>query len=91
MAACDNCLHKPVCAKYTATGGHVKACNHLLERKAGRWEEWYPPVHMILTGEEMLYRCTVCDAKYSDVAGYRHCPYCGNPMDGGEGDGNHLL
>ena len=47
----------------------------------GRFEEWWPPKHMILTGEEMLYRCSVCDAKYADVEGYRYCPYCGNPMD----------
>ncbi len=47
----------------------------------GRWVEWYPPKHMILTGEEMLYRCSSCDAKYSDVEGYRFCPHCGAKMD----------
>ena len=48
----------------------------------GRWEEWWPGINLILTGEEMLYRCTVCDAKYPDVEGYRYCPYCGAKMDG---------
>lgn len=91
MALCEKCAHKPVCGKYVATGGHVKGCGHLKEEKHGHWEEWYPPAHMILTGEEMLYRCTICDAKYPDVEGYRHCPFCGNPMDGGNEDGNHLL
>lgn len=47
----------------------------------GRWDEWYPPMHMILTGEEMLYRCSSCDAKYSDVEGFRFCPHCGARMD----------
>lgn len=47
----------------------------------GRWDEWYPPMHMILTGEEMLYRCSSCDAKYSDVEGFRFCPNCGARMD----------
>ena len=47
----------------------------------GLWDEWYPPKHMILTGEEMLYRCSSCDAKYSDVEGFRFCPHCGARMD----------
>lgn len=47
----------------------------------GRWIEWYPPMHMIMTGEELLYRCSACDAKYPDVEGYRYCPRCGAMMD----------
>ena len=47
----------------------------------GRWEEWYPPAHMILTGEEMLYRCSACTAKYPDVEGFNYCPYCGAVME----------
>lgn len=81
MVVCENCLHKPVCGKYAATGGQVRECKHLLEKKVGSWEEWYPPVHMILTGEEMLYRCSVCTAKYSDVEGYDYCPFCGAQME----------
>lgn len=49
----------------------------------GQWVAWYPPMHMIMTGEEMLYRCSACDAKYPDVEGYRFCPRCGTIMDGG--------
>ena len=52
--------------------------------KHGKWEEWWPPKHMILTGEEMLYRCSVCDAKYSDKENMRYCPNCGARMDGAE-------
>ena len=46
-----------------------------------KWEEWYPPKHMILTGEEMLYRCSACTAKYPDVEGFNYCPFCGKPME----------
>lgn len=53
----------------------------------GRWVEWYPPMHMIMTGEELLYRCSACDAKYPDVEGYRYCPHCGAKMDGGVSNG----
>lgn len=47
----------------------------------GLWAEWYPPMHMIITGEEILYRCSACDAKYPDVEGYKYCPHCGAMMD----------
>ena len=53
---------------------------------SGKWIEWYPPMHMILTGEEMLYRCSECDAKYPDIEGYKHCPHCGRLMERSEKD-----
>lgn len=86
MGVCENCTHKPVCGKYRATGG-VNKCEHLKDGRYGQWKEWYPPAHMILTGEEKLYRCTICDAKYPDVEGYRYCPHCGQPMEGVVEDG----
>ena len=46
-----------------------------------RWDEWWPPKHMILTGEEMLYRCSSCTAKYADISGLNYCPFCGAKMD----------
>lgn len=49
----------------------------------GRWEEWWPGVALILTGEEMLYRCSACDAKYADIDGDKYCRNCGAKMDGG--------
>ena len=45
------------------------------------WREWYPPKEFILTGEEKLYICSNCDAKYSDVENQRFCPWCGAQMD----------
>ena len=48
----------------------------------GRWEEWLPGMSVILTGEEMLYMCSNCTAKYEDVEGMRYCPNCGADMRG---------
>lgn len=48
----------------------------------GRWEEWWPGISLIMTGEEMLYRCSACCAKYADIEGYKYCPHCGAKMDG---------
>lgn len=53
----------------------------------GQWEKWYPPKHMILTGEEMLYRCSACTAKYADIGGYNYCPFCGAKMEIGTDEG----
>ena len=49
--------------------------------RQGRWIEWWPPKAMILTGEEMLYCCSCCEAKYADIEGFSYCPYCGAKMD----------
>ena len=54
----------------------------------GRWEEWWPgDCSKIMTGEEMLYHCSVCSAKYADVEGMRYCPRCGAFMEGSGDDG----
>lgn len=48
----------------------------------GDWMEWFPgDCALIMTGEEMLYRCSCCDVKYSDAEGYKYCPNCGAKMD----------
>ena len=77
-------------------GGHwCRSCviNSVLEKvrgipaadvapvRRGNWEEWWPGIAEIMTGEEMLYRCSACDAKYADIDGYKYCPYCGAEMD----------
>lgn len=49
--------------------------------RRGNWEEWWPGIAEIMTGEEMLYRCSACDAKYADVDGYKYCPYYGAKMN----------
>lgn len=52
--------------------------------RVARWNELWPgSCALIMTGEEMLYECTACTAKYSDVDGFRFCPHCGAFMEGG--------
>lgn len=46
----------------------------------GRWEEWWPSdCALIMTGEEMLWMCSECTAKFSDRSAY--CPNCGAMME----------
>lgn len=51
------------------------------EMKSALWEKFWPPKHMILTGQEMLWRCSACTAKYEDISGYNYCPFCGAHME----------
>lgn len=47
------------------------------------WVKWWPgDCSLIMTGEEMLYQCSACTAKFSDVDGFRYCPHCGALMEG---------
>lgn len=55
--------------------------NDVTVQQHGRWVEWWPEISLIMTGEEMLYRCSCCDAKYPDVEAYKFCPHCGAMMD----------
>lgn len=55
--------------------------NGVTVQDRGHWEEWWPGIAVIMTGEEMLYRCSACDAKYPEVEGYNFCPHCGAIMD----------
>ena len=46
----------------------------------GRWIEWWPgDCALILTGEEMLWCCSCCDAKYCSQ--HKDCPNCGAKME----------
>lgn len=85
---CNNCIHKPVCSKFAATGGHVRECEHFKEERRGEWETitrkniWGDMVNVL--------RCSRC--KRSDVDGRGitiksdYCPNCGADMRG-EKDG----
>lgn len=47
------------------------------------WDVWWPgDCSLIMTGEEILYQCSACTAKFSDVDVFRYCPYCGALMEG---------
>lgn len=50
--------------------------------RTAKWKEWWPCSALIMTGEEKLYQCTFCTAKYSDVENFRYCPNCGAYMEG---------
>lgn len=57
-----------------------------IQPKRAKWLEWFPgDCALIMTGEEMLYSCSTCDAKYPDVENYNYCPNCGADMRGEEG------
>lgn len=46
----------------------------------GKWIEWWPgSCCLIMTGEEMLYECSECTAKFSEKSQY--CHFCGAKMD----------
>ena len=45
----------------------------------GVWKEWWPgDCAVILTGEEVLYECSVCESKH--IAKSNYCPNCGADM-----------
>ena len=83
---CKLCFHYDVCYAARRIPERAEGCSKyapdVQEVRHGHWVEWYPPKEYIITGEEMLYCCSVCDAKYEDVEGYKYCPYCGADMRG---------
>ena len=81
-------------AKTGTISSEIRGANKIIDRikcapsadvapvRHGRWVEWLPgDCALIMTGEEMLYRCSSCDAKYSAAEGYKYCPNCGAKMD----------
>lgn len=74
---CEKCIHKAVCGKYAATGGHVGKCEHFREERRGRWIRRHNET-----------KCSKCQfIYYSNRADYSYCPNCGADMWGGERDG----
>lgn len=77
---CNNCIHKPVCGKFLATGGHVNSCEHHKEERKGEW---------VLCQDDGYewYECSLCRTKPLNdnnerpvLSGY--CPNCGAHMEG---------
>lgn len=57
----------------------------VVEVRPGEWIEWWPgDCAVVMTGEEMLWECSRCTAKYAERSNY--CPNCGAKMDGGDHD-----
>lgn len=76
---CNNCIHKDVCAKLSATGGVMK-CEHFMEMpKNGRWiaqETTAQPFVFV------MYHCSKCNC-FSAVNS-NFCRNCGADMRGAE-------
>ena len=80
---CNNCIHKAVCSKFAATGGHVRECEHHREDRKGEWIEC----------DNGCFRfCSICGFNVHDDASYElygtylikpnFCPNCGADMRG---------
>ena len=69
---CNNCIHKPVCSKYIATGG-VNSCEHHKEERKGRW------LPQILLGQR-VWDCSECKTMGSPH--WKCCPVCLADMRG---------
>ena len=69
---CNNCIHKAVCSKFAATGGHVRECEHFKEERKGRWVRYM---------ENCLHnKCSRCFIGHCREDNY--CPNCGCRMGG---------
>lgn len=90
---CNNCIHKLVCAKYTATGGHVNKCEHFKEE---RLQEclWCEQGNELCGTCKKFFdyygdggdRCSACfdDEKCTFYEPIGYCPRCGRDMRGAE-------
>lgn len=78
---CDNCICQPVCAKYTATGGHVNKCEHFKEERKGKWV-WKPTNYWTY-----ILTCSLCSRTENAAEDCKYCPNCGADMTRGAEDG----
>lgn len=79
---CNNCIHKPVCAKYTATGGHVRECEHFKEERKGKWVDLANyDVECSNCGFQWYPCCQECGVSPDNTS---YCPNCGADMRGAE-------
>lgn len=81
---CNNCIHKAVCSKFAATGGHVRECEHF---KEGRRAEWLG--RQLDNFRKYEVQCPFCGwigienyDSYNDPTTFNFCPYCGADMRG---------
>lgn len=84
---CNNCIHKPVCGKFRATGG-VKKCEHFKEERKGRWR-WGKSTILefgALATRSELY-CGSCGKSVPyGWTNFSFCPHCGADMRKSEND-----
>ena len=78
---CNNCIHKAVCSKFAATGGHVRECEHFREDRKGEWDVCEDDFL-----DETIYKCPFCKSEVVTVDGlpasalWNYCPNCGADM-----------
>lgn len=77
---CNNCIHKAVCSKFAATGGHVRECEHHSEYRKGVWEKSDFPGYL---------RCSCCKDVYiseewREDGKWNGCPKCFADLRGAE-------
>ena len=73
---CNNCIHKAVCSKFAATGGHVRECEHFKEARRSMW------LKIPKTALGFVARCMRCGCPQDYEHNY--CPNCGADMRGAE-------
>lgn len=65
---CNSCIHRPVCSRFTATGGYRERCEDYQKIVYGRWV----PVPSKVV--DRWYECSVCHTAGSPR--WRCCPVC---------------
>lgn len=74
---CNNCIHKAVCSKFAATGGHVRECEHFKEDRRGRWVPMFNAKSL-----DNWVECSECQTVGSPS--WKCCPVCEAVMGGAE-------
>ena len=82
---CNNCIHKAVCSKFAATGGHVRECEHFREDRNG---EWLKTKEQLGWNEVDAVECSECheswlsdeDDTFDYLEHWFYCPNCGADM-----------
>lgn len=80
---CNNCIHKDVCSRWTATWG-MKTCEHFKEERKGEWEY----IGDADVDDNLQAYCSYCGAgdthATSMVGKIPYCWKCGADMRGTE-------
>ena len=73
---CNNCIHKPVCSIYMATGGEIIRCRYRKEEGKGEGQRARKPITTNM-------QCSVCHKEHL-LSDHNFCPNCGADMRGTE-------
>lgn len=76
---CNNCIHKDVCSRWTATWG-MKSCANFREERKGKWIA--VPSSDMMTGK--AYKCSECNKMRYGSFMPNYCQNCGADMRGAD-------